>query len=201
MPRLPKNLNLSENEVSQSFDFVEEFGFSPSENQGLALTIAQDMIDIIQKRTAKSDNIYNNDFKKYDEDYIESEDFKAFGKTKKVNMKLTGDMLASIDVLEISDSTVKIGINDAEEAAKAYGHMTGMKGHPYLDGKTPKRQFFGINSGEIEKLRNKYKSDIDTTKPFKTAGDVLGAVTALGVAEEQQLNISDIVASFFAEET
>lgn len=58
-------------------------------------------------------------------------------------------MLGSL-TFEVTERGVKVGIFDEDQAAKSYGHNTGFKGHPTLDGKAPKRQFIP-RSGETLK--------------------------------------------------
>jgi hypothetical protein len=55
------------------------------------------------------------------------------------NMELNGDMLSAL-TFEADAYSVKVGFWDDTEAAKAYGHTTGFKGHPTLEGKAPQRK-------------------------------------------------------------
>lgn len=85
-------------------------------------------------------------FKKLSESYAEDE--KAGDRLP--NLDLNGDMLGSL-TYEITDRGVRVGIFDEDQAAKSYGHNTGFKGHPTLEGKAPKRQFLPTKSGETLK--------------------------------------------------
>lgn len=76
-------------------------------------------------------------------------------------MQLTGDMVQSITVLDSSETKLKIGIDDTEQAAKAYGHMTGMKGHPTLAGKVDARNWFGWKDSELIKIADAIKPEIN----------------------------------------
>ena len=55
------------------------------------------------------------------------------------NLDLNGDMMRSVE-FQVEADRIKIGIFDEDQAIKAYGHITGMKGHPWLEGKTPQRK-------------------------------------------------------------
>lgn len=97
----------------------------------------------------------------YSKAYKNSLAFAAFGKSNTVNMQLTGDMVQSITVLDSSETKLKIGIEDSKQAAKAYGHMTGMKGHPILDGKVDARNWFGWKDSELIKIADAIKPEIN----------------------------------------
>lgn len=61
------------------------------------------------------------------------------------DLQYEGDMLDSLDFkLRPRKYEIQIGFFDKKEAAKAYGHTTGMEGHPWLDGVTPKRKIIPI---------------------------------------------------------
>lgn len=68
------------------------------------------------------------------------------------NLELNGDMLGAL-TYEADPYTVKIGIWDEDEAIKAYGHITGFKGHPWLEGKVAPRKI-------IPGTKEKFNSDI-----------------------------------------
>lgn len=79
----------------------------------------------------------------YSEGYADSLQFKAWGKSKnKVNMKLTGGMLGSIEVIDTSGNEIIIGWTDDTENAKAFNHNTGDT--------LPKRAFFGITEADFK---------------------------------------------------
>lgn len=85
-------------------------------------------------------------FKKLSESYAEEEK----SGDRLPNLDLNGDMLGSL-TFEVTDRGVRVGIFDEDQAAKSYGHNTGFKGHPTLEGKAPKRQFLPTKSGETLK--------------------------------------------------
>ena len=56
------------------------------------------------------------------------------------NLDLNGDMMRALEVRVEADK-ISVGIfEDEDQAIKLYGHNTGFKGHPWLDGKAPQRK-------------------------------------------------------------
>lgn len=146
-------IKLSESEVSQTVDLKELFGPSLEGNEGLAQTIAQAMIDKIIERTESGKDINGKAFKPYSKMYKDSLEYESFGKTSDVNLKLTGQMLGTLDVLETNESKVTIGWNDGTESAKAYNHNVGDT--------VPKRQFFGLTDAELESIRREFVAQVE----------------------------------------
>lgn len=70
-----------------------------------------------------------------------SADYAAEKGTDLANLELEGDMLSAL-TFEVDEAagTVKVGVFDSSEAIKLYGHNTGFKGHPWLEGKAPQRK-------------------------------------------------------------
>mgnify|MGYP003664292539 CR=1 FL=1 len=144
-----KGLVVESKKVYQDIDLEELTGVDLTGNEPLKLAIAQSTVDYMRKRTANSKDALGVKFDNYSKSYKASDEFEAYNKSSTVNMKLTGDMLASID-FKLSGNTIKFSFDDSEEEVKAYGHMTGMKGHKHLDGKTPIRLFFGISEDDFK---------------------------------------------------
>jgi hypothetical protein len=161
----PSGLKVTYDDVSQTIDFSEVAGVDLTGNQILIREMSQAVIDFIVERAQSGKGIGGKTLKKpYSKAYSESLDFKAAGKSKNdVNMTLSGDMLGAIDVLEEDGPTVKIGFADTTDNVKAYGHMSGFEGHPYISG--PKREFFGVTKAELkEKILSQFKDDIQEIK-------------------------------------
>ena len=111
--------------------------------------------------------------------YQKSADFKAAGKSASpVNMRLSGDMLGSID-LAIDGDKLLIGI-PSEESPKAHGHMTGQEG----SGNLPKRQFFGVTKKEFDEILKKVAPIAQRTRQRSRSAnefeEILGAINTLG---------------------
>jgi len=64
--------------------------------------IAQEIIDKILERTEKGKSLSGAKFKKYSKSYINSTEFKKYGKNpNKVDLELKGDMAENLDLLSI----------------------------------------------------------------------------------------------------
>ena len=153
--------SLSKDSVYQEFDLKEILGMDVSGDDALIAAIGQAIIDQIVDRTKSGKDVNGSSFAPYSESYKKSLDFKAFGKTNAVDMTLTDEMLSMLTILSVKGSVLRVGWNDAESSAKAYGHITGMKGHPRLDGVTPKRDFFGLNETEVANLRTEFRPNFN----------------------------------------
>jgi hypothetical protein len=148
-------VNTSGKKVSQVINVKEIFGKNINDIN-LKEKIGQFFIDKMKDRSAKGLDINGNSFVDYSESYTKSIPFQAAGKTKNVNMRLSGDMLGSIDILSINGNNIKIGFADRNEELKAHGHMTGGGKNNNL----PVREFFGVSEKEIKQASNKFKDDI-----------------------------------------
>lgn len=71
---------------------------------------------------------------------------------KQSDLQAEGDLLDSLD-FKIRSSSIEIGFFEKLQAAKAYGHTTGMEGHPWLEGITPERKILPMG-------KEKFDSDI-----------------------------------------
>lgn len=152
-----KGLILQTDIVAQEFNLEEILGVDLSSDERLASEIGQDIVDFISKRSADGKGIGGQKLKSpYSKEYQHTTEFKVFGKKpNKVNMRLTGDMIDSIDVIDFDGSTLVVGI-EGDQAAKAHGHMTGK------DGASPamKREFFGLTADELKKITDNYSDRI-----------------------------------------
>lgn len=160
---LPKR-NFSEEKVSLEINLEKLFGKRINDSS-LRRAIAERAIEIVLERVEKGKGVDGKGtvvpLAKYDPEYKASLPFKAFDKTSTVNMKLTGSMHSSVDLLEENASKIEIGI-DNEDAPKAYNHLVGdtVKRRPWL----------GLTEGDLNKLKNEFKSEIGSEKV--TAADI-----------------------------
>lgn len=137
-------------EVSQTIDLSQFLDADYSEADKLSL--GQELIDKMVERVESGQGLKFDDranarvvklTPQYSDKYAESVEFKAAGKSKnKVNMKLTGDMLADITVEPLDGAKLKITFNDETQIAKAYNHMEGDT--------VPKRTFFGVSKSDVK---------------------------------------------------
>lgn len=141
----------------------------------VAEEIAQDIIDFIRRRSeeglgikpGKYGVVGSNDekeFAPYSKGYTESLDFKVAGKSKNVDLTLSGDMLASIEFDKIkqkrSATEILIGVFDDDVVGRAEGNILGTYGD--LDRKNKNkiaRNFLGITEDDLAKILRKYEQD------------------------------------------
>lgn len=172
MAKLPDGLKVEKTEISQTIDLQKWTGKDLSSDPELVREIGQEVIDYMIKRSADNKGLGEVQFKppKYSKTYADSLNFIAAGKSPTdVNMRLSGDMLGSIDMNEEGNKvTIEIG---EDQTLKAYGHMTGYEGHPTIPNGKYKRQFFGITKTEFDKnILPKFKNEI----PKKSREDLQG---------------------------
>jgi len=123
--------------------------------------IASEVIDRIVARTKQGKDKEGNTFAPYSKSYKESLDFKIGGKSSKVNLTLSGDMLDSIELLRNGPKT-EIGYRaSSPERGKAEGNILGTYGNP--SPVAPPRDFLGISPEELSKILKNYtpKSEAD----------------------------------------
>lgn len=144
--------------LSQTINLNEVIGSDISGDEKLVSKIGQAIIDYMDTRVEDGLGLGRKKLKSpYSKDYSESLNFKAAGKSKgHVNMRLSGDMMASVDILETIGSKVTIGI-EGDQAPKAFNHQTGDT--------LPKREFFGVTKDEIKKyILDEFKDEIKAKK-------------------------------------
>ena len=128
------------------------------DNDLLKQAIGQEILDIIRDKTAKKVDKDGIPFQpaKYSKEYADSLEFKVFGKSKgEVNLKLTGDMLGLMDMVDDTRNTLTIGWTDSFQAKKASGHIVGANNLPVRD-------FFDLNDSDIQRIRDTFSSDVDS---------------------------------------
>lgn len=155
-------------EIAQILNLEELTGVDVSVDPTLVKQIGQAVIDYMKERVGAGKGIGGIELHKpYTKEYANSLEFKAAGKSiNDVNMRLSGDMLESIDILSENGPEIKIGINDSEQAPKAHGHITGHEGEWKY-----KRKFFGITQKEFkEEILPQFRSAIKNVKD--TSGEL-----------------------------
>lgn len=85
-------------------------------------------------------------FKKLTKNYADEEK----GGERTANMDENGDMLSAL-TYKIVGNKIQVGIFEPDQAIKSYAHNTGFKGHPFLEGKAPKRQFIPEEGQKLKK--------------------------------------------------
>lgn len=129
--------------------------FGPVERQA----IATEVLDFIRTRSQEKGLDKNNrKFAGYSEAYQKSLDFKIAGKSKKVDLTLSGDMLGALDLISHKSGQLMIGFqNGTQENARADGNIRGTYGRG--DGNGPSRDFLGITKGDLNKIISKYPKE------------------------------------------
>ena len=119
--------------------------------------IGQEIIDFIIERTQSGKDKRNSAFPSYSKSYKDSKEFEIAGKSSKVNLSLSEEMLNSIELLSHSDGEVVVGFNrnDSRNNGVAEGNIKGTYGQASpIPGK--KRDFLGITAGDKGEIQDKY---------------------------------------------
>lgn len=186
-------IKLSKRKITQTIDLNEVVGSDISSDEILVTKIGQAIIDYIDTRVEDGMGLGREKLKSpYSKSYSESLNFKAAGKSRShVNMRLSNDMMAAIDIVEKKGAKITYGITDPEEAAKAYGHQTGFEGHPTIPEGKYKRPFFGVTKDEIKKyILDEFKDEINAKKVTsaegikKVIGELKGKLTLADLFED-----------------
>jgi hypothetical protein len=135
-------------------------------NAGQRSLFAQLVIERIRENCSIGKNRYGGSFPKYSKEYTESFEFKVADKDSKPNLELTGDMLASIELISSSEGEVVIGYKSSSSlAGQVEGNQIGSYGQ---DSPNPNkaRPFLGLPAKEIELIVEKVSA---TSKPQRDA--------------------------------
>lgn len=170
-----QGLTLKQTDVSQIIDLNEVFGVDLSEHSDIKERFAQACIDHVVERTGKGIDVHGRKFDgPYDPEYVESQEFAAYGKQKsKVNMNLRGEMLGLLDVLSTRGNGIKIGWDEALQNKKAFNHNTGDT--------VPKREFFGLNRAQLESVGAPFLDEIKKLDQKTVDDDTVAALSALEI--------------------
>ena len=137
---------LSPDDVRLKVNMKDILGRDLPDNEDILDAIAQKAMDMIIERTKDGKDVSGRPFKAYAKSYLSGDSFAAFGKSKRVDLTLSGDMLGLMEVLTTTKNTFEIGWTDSEENAKAYNHNVGDT--------LPKRAFLGLQKQELKELRD-----------------------------------------------
>ena len=187
---------MQEDKVTQEIDLQEVFGVDLSGHPEIKERFGQACLDYQIERTKKGIDVNGNRFEGYDPDYVDSLEFKAWGKSKnKVNMTLRGEMLGLLDLVDTSGNKIKYGWEDNVQAAKAYNHNTGDT--------VKQRQFFGLTQKQIEHIAQDFIEDVKNIKEQISEGDQatlkLIAIFAAVKEQEQAQRNNNLLDFFFGE--
>lgn len=126
--------------------------------------IAREVIEFIKERTAKGVDKNNKKFKGYSKPYKNSLEFKVAGKTSKVDLRLSGEMLAELELLTDRAGSITIGYDatDKKLNEKVEGNIKGTYGQKKSTGKA--RDFLGIKEKDLNNILKKYKPESEKIK-------------------------------------
>lgn len=175
--------------IYQEIDLGDVTGLDLSDYRGVKEAIGQAMVDHIRARTLDNRSYEGGKLKSpYSKQYQKSLKFKAAGKSARdINMTLTGDMLASLDVEMGKESAVRV-IIDSEQVPKAYNHITGDT--------VPKRNFFGLKDKELTAILEDFSDDLDQIRQDQASvsddtperGDKIKAIDFLNQQDGEEDN-------------
>lgn len=126
--------------------------YNPEEREAIALDILEKIVERTQKGLDKDGQKFPN----YSKSYKESLNFKIGGKSSKVDLTLSGDMLADMKLLSHKSGELTIGFeNGTESNGKAEGNIKGTYGQrtPIM-GKA--RDFLGVQKKELVEVLDLY---------------------------------------------
>ena len=119
--------------------------------------ISEDIIDFMIERTQKGKDKNNKTFPKYSKAYKESRDFSIAGKTSKVDLTLTEEMLSEIKHVSDDVGELEIGFDGRRNGlnGKVEGNRKGTYGNkrPVVRGG---RDFLGITKRDLKKILNRF---------------------------------------------
>jgi len=162
--------------------------YNPAERVALSIEI----IDQILERTSRGKDKDGNDFAEYSKGYKSSFDFKLAGKGKKPNLKLSGEMLNALTLLNHSSGSVTIGYEkgDSFNNDKAEGNIKGTYGKKKAD-PSKERDFLGVSSSELKDIIEKYPTEKGDSTNSLLLKSLLASKAAEGLSETFLLSVED----------
>lgn len=132
--------------------------YRPDEREAIAFEI----LKYIRERTDKGKDKNGESFPSYSPSYKNSLEFKIAGKSKTapVNLRLSGDMMAAMDLIKNEPGKLVIGYRPGDpEAGRAEGNIRGTYGQSSGSSKK-KRDFLGISPKVLrEEILSKFPLD------------------------------------------
>ena len=124
-------------------------------DQQARVDIGNRVVDFIRQRTEKGLDKNNRPFKGYSTSYIESLDFKNAGKSRTVDLQLSGDMLTDLDIISTTTpGFITIGYEaGTEENNRAAWQRNNTRPN------FPKRDFLGIAQKDLDRIVNRYLAE------------------------------------------
>lgn len=114
--------------------------------------IAEEILNFIVERTKSGKGMDGKAFPGYSKAYKDSFEFKVAGKTSKVDLTLSGEMLDSIEIIQAKNGKIAYGYSKGNEmSGRAEGNITGSYGKPQGN-EAKARRFLDISPKELAKI-------------------------------------------------
>lgn len=143
------------------------------------VAVANEIIEFIINRTQSGKDKDNNDFPGYTKGYKKSLNFKNAGKGSTPNLRLTGEMLNTMELISHKSGSLLIGYdrNDSDLNGKVEGNRIGSYGQDDPD-PDKARDFLGITESDLNKILEKFPTDTKKKKDAtrKKAIDIVSAL-------------------------
>lgn len=107
-------------------------------------------------RTLEGRDLEGNKFAPYSKRYKESKDFQIAGKSSTVDLRLTHEMMNSLEVLESGAGSITIGFTNPEAGKKAEWAEASDNG--------PSRKFMGVTDAELSSILKQYAAPTVATR-------------------------------------
>lgn len=117
-----------------------------------AQTVAEEILNFIVERSKKGYGSDGDKFPGYSAAYKKSDAFKLAGKSSKVDLTLSGEMLDSLEVLQAKRGKIVIGFQKGSDMnGRAEGNILGTYGTSKPD-PDKARNFMGLSGKELSKI-------------------------------------------------
>lgn len=159
--------------------------YSTEERQAIGLEIVRYIRERTLEGKGPGDKRWSGEAGKYSDAYVKSLNFRIGRKSKgKVNLKLEGDMLEAITILEQRKGKIKYGVDEgSDQAGKVEGNVRGTYGNSSpIPGK--KRPFLDITQEELKKILSKYPVRDEVARTERTES-ILSSKLAAQIFEEE----------------
>jgi predicted DNA binding CopG/RHH family protein len=130
-------------EIRGKLQAVEDFLKNPEPMQNIVDDIKEGILD----KTAGGHDYRGRNFKPYSKEYAKKK------KTKRPNLRVTGEMLDSIKAEVLTPQHGRVSISGGS-ALIAYRHTLGSPG-----GKIPQREFLNVTPNKLSELAKKFMDD------------------------------------------
>jgi len=164
------------------------------QREDIAEMIGLDIMDHILERTNKGYDKNYKKFKSYSKSYRASREFKVYkGSQRRVDLKLTGDMQASVQIDVKGNGKLEIKIPESEEFASAKAH-----GHIHGSSILPVRDFWGLPHTEdmqkiIDRAIRDYVNDDLQEQIVLAEAEKLAIATEVARANTPSFQFDDLV--------